>query len=410
MKISWKKSKKFKPQIVLDKINSIKTVTEDNRVSYEAFRYNESMTALLSMIDFKIKDDVVNCKSLVSKAVKHVALVSDLSEKSVIDEINRLYKEEVAVKENEYKILTSISAAQDFPIRKVSIEGCSLRLIKGEYPKKYLARNDIISKQRNIEDITPINYTKIIVSLKSKSVNGAATKGLRIIDIFRSVSCLFLNSGMEIIGDEWSPINKIRLGNIHTVHHASGKPSTDLFWYEPNFTKSNPHTPRKPEVFVRNYKWFFENLEKSPYRRVIKDSLLRYVRALDERDHNVAQIKIWGALESLAAPSEANYDLITRRCSFLFAEPEYHRQMLEHLRESRNQTVHAGDSAEQAKTNCFQLQYYLYHLLLFHIRNATEFSSLEEANSYLDLPTNVQLLENKVKILNKAIKYRNPDT
>jgi len=210
---------------------------------------------------------------------------------------------------------------------------------------------------------------------------------------------------MEIIGDEWQPINKIRLGAAHTIHKEGGLVATEMFWYEPNFVKAKLFTHSNLGIFSKNSKWAIKQIDKLSYRNIVKDALLRYVRALDERDQNVALIKIWGALETLAAPSESNYDLVTRRASFFFSEKDYHKQVLEHLRDYRNRSVHAGDQSERAKSNCYQLQFYFYHLILFHLRSAGEFMSLEEANNYLDLPLNIDALKNKKRLIEKAIKF-----
>ncbi len=133
--------------------------------------------------------------------------------------------------------------------------------------------------------------------------------------------------------------------------------------------------------------------------------MIRYVHALDERDQNVALIRLWGAIEALTVPSEANYDLVTRRCSFLFPDHEYHKQVLEHLREYRNCSVHAGDQIGRAKTNCYQLQHYFNNLIIFHLNYAKDFSSLEEANNFLDLPSNKKTLQEKKLLIEKAIKF-----
>lgn len=409
MKASWKKNRNLKPQIILDKIDSLKSVNDDKKVSYSGFQYHEAMAALVNMVDFTKKSDELNPYKILSHAVNKIAASEKLTERSVLDQINEIIKVELAVREYQYRFLTSVSVNDSFPIKSTNIEGCSVRLTGDQYPKKYIGRQDIVSSQISIIDNTPHNYKKLIVILKSKSIEGAASKALRIIDLFRAVSCLFANSSMEIIGEEWKPINKIRLGNIHTLHKENGKVISDDFWYEPNFTAASLCNLRNPEVFSQNFKWFLKQIEKIPYQKLIKDALLRYVRALDERDQNVALIKLWGALETLAAPSEANYDLITRRCAFLFDEPEYHKQILEHLREYRNQSIHAGDQAERAKTNCFQLQFYFYYLVLFHVRGAGNYTNIDEANNFLDLSTNIEVLRKQKNLLEAAIKYRKPD-
>lgn len=404
MRVQWKKKKYLKPDVVLKKIDSIKTVS-DGKISYSGFEYHDAMATLQSMVKFPASTSGLNKESIVSKAVSNIAKVYDLNEQKVIDEINNVVKNELSRREYKYHVLTTISLKPPYPAKNIKIETCRIRIFENSYPKKYSGREELIRGNRVVTDGTPSGYAKVIVSLKAKSERDAATRALRVLDIQRAIWSLFGNSSMEIVGQEWEPINKIRLGGAHSIHKENGNLATELFWYEPNFVKARPFASQKIDIYKRNSKWVMEQLNKSPYQKLLKESLLRYVRALDERDQNVALIRLWGALESLTAPSEANYDMVTRRCSFLFAERDYHKQVLEHLREYRNSNIHAGDQSERAKSNCFQLQFYYYHLLLFHVRNSEKFKSLDEANNFLDLPTEKTALENRKRLIEKAIKF-----
>ncbi|MBZ0255691.1 hypothetical protein K8I31_06490 [bacterium] len=248
--------------------------------------------------------------------------------------------------------------------------------------------------------------------MKEKNTNAAFTKALESLDILRAIWCLFFNPFTEwyslLFGKQWVPINTIRLGGVHTIHDAKGKLCSEKVWYEPNFCKTTPYQPNQSGPLCNNIKWALESLNSSKYKSVIRDSMLRYVRALDERDQNVAIIRLWNALEILASPNEGNFDKISKRCSFLFTERNYHEQVIEHLREYRNRNVHSGDQDENSKNICYQIQYYYSQLILFHLRNASFFNCLEEANNYLDLPSNLDSLNKRKKIIEKAIMFVSP--
>src|SRR5258706_13914367 len=104
------------------------------------------------------------------------------------------------------------------------------------------------------------------------------------------------------------------------------------------------------------------------YKDVLHDALVRYVQALDESNQSSSLVKLVSALEILAVgrATTAEYDLVVKRAASIFVEDErdYHRQILEHLRESRNQLVHATTD-EETKTRCFQLQFYFFSMLRF---------------------------------------------
>lgn len=404
MHVKWKKNKKLNPDIILDRIESIKKVGPDKKVSYSGFEYHDAIAVLLNMVDFPRHCDGLNKERIVSRAVSKVAKEYTLEKVKVLNEINAIVKEESATSDIRFHVLTSVSLGPPFPFKEMMVDGAKIRIMTGFYPKKYKGRDELISKYSNIAK-PPHYYAKVIVTLKQKSINGAATEALRVLDILRSFWCLFGNSSMELYGDQWKPINKIRLGSAHTIHKESGEPASDTLWYEPNFAPANLYVAPKPDVIYKNCKWALKRLDLIPYASYLRDALLRYVRALDEKDQNVALIRLWAALEALTVPSEKNYDLVTRRCAFLFQEHAYHKQVLEHLREYRNSNVHSGDQNERAKSNCYQLQFYFYHLLLFHLRNQGEFSTLDEANSFLDLPVSKEVLENRKRLIEKAINF-----
>lgn len=107
----------------------------------------------------------------------------------------------------------------------------------------------------------------------------------------------------------------------------------------------------------------------------------------------------------LTTPGQADYDRLVQRCSFLFKDAEFRRQLLEHLREYRNVNAHAGEESDRARTHCFQLQLYFVELIRFHLRNARLFGSLEEANAFLDLPARKADLERRLQLTRKALKF-----
>ncbi len=197
--------------------------------------------------------------------------------------------------------------------------------------------------------------------------------------------------------------NRIRLGQIHTVHASNGVAATPLVWYEPNFTEAVLFSPADGASFEAACDDMLISLSKSKYSPKLVDALIRYVRALDERDSNVAMIKLWGALEGLAAPGETNADSISKRCSSIIREDSiYHEQMLEHLRAYRNQSVHAGDQSDSAKIQCFQLQFYFRELVLFHLRESETFDSLDKANQFLNVLHQARRLKEQTE---KALNF-----
>jgi hypothetical protein len=405
MTIKWKRGNYLNPKIILGKINSLKFVSDNDVVSFSGgIEIEFSLSALETMIEFPCEIDGIDKHNLIFQAI---SIKETLTEAVVISRINELIKQQNAMRESVFHILSSISLSKQPQSKLINIEDCSIELLANNFPEKYLlARETILQDTPFSTNGSSNDYRKIIISIKAKSPSRAVTKALRYLDLQRALWCLLSNSAMQLIGNEWEPINKIRLGEIHTVHNGDGELTREEFWHEPNFVKAPLFNPwSNVRNFQEDNQHILIQLNKSKYSENLKDALLRYVRALDEQDQNNAVIKLWGAIESLTAPSGANGDLVTRRCSFLFKESNYHRQILEHLREYRNRSVHSGDKSEEAKKICFQLQHYFRRLMNFHFKGAEIFSTLEEANSFLDLPPCKEALLRKKELMELALKY-----
>lgn len=408
MKIGWKtKNSNLKPEEILNKIERIKNLTDDGRVSFEAFEYHNAFASLFSMIELPSKLDGLNLDSILSRSISMTATAGVLTKDALMENIQKICRTELATREEKYCFLTSISInPAHLTVKSIYIEDTHINFFAGEYPKKYASRNREIKASYRALDDEHEKYCKVKIQLKAKTDQGATTKALKSLDILRAIMALFGNSGMELLGNKHAPINKIRLGQTHTLHAFSGKPAKSSVWFEPYFEVGKVYSPSKPEIFGNNVKWALSKLNKCKYGRIIKDALLRYVRALDEREPNSALIRLWGALECIASPSDSNKDGIPRRCAFLFEESEFHQQILEHLREHRNQSVHAGEESERAKTYCYQIQFYFRQLILFHLRRSDDFQSLADANQFLDLPAKPSDLQKKIDLYRKALEFQ----
>ncbi|OGT02714.1 MAG: hypothetical protein A3F73_14025 [Gallionellales bacterium RIFCSPLOWO2_12_FULL_59_22] len=405
MPISWKKkNKNLKPAVILNSIEAIRTVSPEGRISFSGFELDDALPALQSMLEFPPAAIDVDKSVLVWKALS--SITTKLTPATFESAINTVFTAQNATIDSDYHILTSVSFNPNGLNRRTTIDGSTIRLLDTEFPKKYGSnRIEAITRAKIPVDPTPKGYTRGIIHVRAKNPYGAITKALRTIDLQRAILCLLCNYRMEYRGIEWIPINVVRLGGCHTVHYPDGKMAAETVWFEPNYTEAPIYRPAQGSVLQKNLSNCLRRLFKSNYAAQLSDALLRYVRALDERDQNNAFIKLWGAVEALTSPGEAKYDLVIRRCSFLYRDTLYHRQILEHLRECRNQSVHAGDQSDSAKIHCYQLQTYFYSLVFFHLANVHEFASLDEANQFLDLPTDKDTLLKQKRMRLKALRF-----
>ena len=404
MKLNWKRH--TNPNILLDKISKIMTVKEDGSISFSGFEYFEIKATLYNMISFPNSLTSIENNSLVDRAITKAAK-NNLTPETLIIELKALFQKELSKTPIKYHLLTSLSIKAPLPQKEIKIGQSKIRFINGNFPKKYNCRKEVFDRaKRRSTDFTlpPSEYMNVIISTESKSEHKATSQCLNDLDLLRAIWSMEMNSGMEFMGNKWSPINKIRLSNIQTLHKESGKNiDIDTYWFEPNYkhTKLLSISNKNLKIISKNSKWTIKQLSKCKYSDKLENALIRYVRALDESDQNVALLHIWGALESITAYETNNKDKLPKRCAYLFQDYEYHKQILENLRDYRNQSVHSGDRNEEAKSYCYQLQGYFREIIYFHLHRVEEFDTLEKANDFLDQPIEIMDIENSRKALQK---------
>jgi hypothetical protein len=406
MAVTWKNPQRFKPAVVLKRVSSVRTVNPEGGASFSGFELENCLPALHSMLNFPDAASQVDTANLVWRGLSKVK--GELTPTSFLAAVNAELSEKLATKEEIYFLLTSVSIDHRDVPKTISIADAKMSFFPKRYPARFTkARATLLGHHKVPVESEPDEYCRVVVKVKAKTVKVAVNRALRALDLQRSLWCLMGNRQIQLAFGHarLEPINVVRLGSKHTIHLHSGACAQDGLWFEPGFMAANLYRPEKPDVLQANSQWALRRIRASKYGEKIVAALLRFVRALDESDANTAFLRLWSALESLTTPDQAHYDSLVKRSSFLFQETEYHCQLLEHLREYRNATVHAGEESERARTHCFQLQLYFVNMIWFHLRNAGEFSSLGEANEFLDFSVDKTDLKNKLRLTKKAIKF-----
>lgn len=339
-----------------------------------------------------------------------------LSAETLLSAMNAELMAMRAMRPERYVMTTSVSLGAPPPTKSLSLLDCDIRFFEGAFPKPFRSREAFDSKWSNASEPshTPDSYCKVTIACQARLTYDAVDKCMDAIDLARGLMSILENPTMSIsLGGRRSPINRIRLGGLHALHHADGSLAEDFYWLHPSFESATPHLIRTGEgsCATKNHRWMFRQFAKLPNRskKRLKDALLIYVRAFDESDRNTTLIRGWRAVESLLGSGD-NCEPVARRCAFLFNEFDYHRQIVDHLRECRNRSAHSGQDLDDATVHCFQLQRYFREVVLFHLRNATVFESIDEANTFLDLPRSPAVLRRRRTLLRKAEKFHSPES
>ncbi|HJV91245.1 MAG TPA: hypothetical protein VJ623_13130 [Holophagaceae bacterium] len=408
MGIRWKSRKGLNPDLILERLSKSVVRTHPNRISYTDFTFSELMPAIFSMLQFDkdISWEIRN--NLVSTTIHQCASDGTLNAKSFEKYINIEFSKYKETKFIDYYLLIPISITGNLPHKRLIINNLDIQIFTDKIPKKFQTRSMLEKAWDRNHEHTPNSYSMACIKTTGRSQFDAVHLGLNTFDQYRAILNLLLNSTLELYGDNWEPINKVRLGGMYSLHHLNGKLAGETYWFDPECHISKAHfvDENKKRYLIKNYSIINSMLLQSRYVDILSECMCRYTRALDSPNPSNALHKLWATLESLGAPNESNNEKLISRIVFLFEDSKYHKQILEHLRETRNTYIHQGEEPLDTKTHCFQLQFYFHTFLLFHIKNFRTFNSHGEANSYLDLGVDLGRLRRSKELIEKAIEFR----
>ena len=402
---SW--VKKYDPSLLVNHIRELRQIDAKGRVSFLGFDIEEVLSILFSVVDLGVDLPEMEKSALLRQAVFASAVRKDLQKEHLLAEISRRTANYQRRTEKKFHLATSLSLKYSPNFVSKRLDSASFRFrryLPGKFDRNpFKDRIDMFKR-----DSREGQYTAVVATIRARSPTEAMSRGLDCLDLLRGIWNLYLNlrSGMRISTGEKQPVNQIRLGRIHTLHKPDGKLASGFFWHEPDFVvpaivKSLTAEWKKLQKFER---WVRNRLRQTTDADFISDAIRRYTRALDEKKLDNSFLKLWSLLEFLTGTISESYDRTIRRVVFRYKEPDWERQVLEHLRDHRNRAVHHMESTEQSETLVYQLKRYVEHLLVFHLKCLNTFSSLKECWQYLDMPRDRAEVQKRLALARRTLK------
>lgn len=337
-------------------------------------------------------------------------VVTAASLESALQDAERLYLQRPLVP---YVMATSLTLQHIPTLKRRVISERSLTFTAG-LPQRF--RRDTI--QAELDQHTHVRwlarFTTVRVHVWARTENAAFNEALEALDFLRGVWNYWINSGVSMRHSNGprKPVNPILLGPTQTLHRPSGALATDVFWYQLQHEQFDT-------VYSPMAKWAkitaFESkvrhrLAEISYERDLRNLLVRYARALDSVDYHVAFNRLWSVLEHLAG-AVGDYKALINRVAFLYHHQDraYVRLLMEHLRDVRNGIVHMDEFRGPMETYLFQLKSFgVEPIVRFHLAQGRRFSSLNTAGQFLDLPTDPELLRERVQSYGLALRFQTP--
>jgi len=399
-------SKGWNKNVIIGEINNLHKSPDGKLTSIPT----EITSALSVFVDFDMSLVENEKISIIVKALSELRSwpISENDLKKHLTKVELEYLRRPLVR---YYIATSISIRNDQKPFSISIDGIKIS-ISPKLNRKFNKVRKVIEKTshdwENYQEER--DFSSLLVEIQARSVVEAMEKGLRSTTYFRGVLNYYLNStpyGLADFKIRSAPINKIRVGRIHTIHTETGENASRGFWYEHEMpSHKEPYSDSKSLQTILGYCRILSNkVNKSGIGSLIKETIIKYCEALDISDPQSAFLRMWAVAEYATGKPKYN-DTTIDRIAVVFDNQEYIRAILQKHRKVRNSTTHSGSSNSNIKGLRDELQWYIGQFITFLVWNSKEFCSEEELMQFLDLHQNIDALSTNLRLTKKMIKFR----
>jgi len=397
MKFKWHPKSKPSP-VVAAIYESIEV--GDGSIGTTGMQADEDIAILASMLTTTQGRTDLDKVRLIWDAIASTKAPSDDS--ALLEAINAQAAAHRRKRREKFTFISSLSVARGWAPASVKVDDLTVRFFKNGLPRRYASRIDVTRDAIKWGHISPNpeSYCYIAINVEARNHTEAFELATRELDLLRGAFCWLANPQVEriLLGPEYKPVNVVRSGSFHTLHEASGKVATSTLMYEPNHSPANLYSHSDPKRFFRSLKIILTKLREKAYSGRLADALIRFTKALDEADADMAFVKGWSALESLLSSTRADYPALVRRCTFLYADRPYHEAVISQLVEHRNSSVHRVSDGTLSRLFCYRLQGFFRVALKFHLANQKHFQGFDEAMHFLDGPHTREELDRRMAL------------
>jgi hypothetical protein len=403
--------KEYDPKHLAVRLEESKSTGQDGKVSFKGFGFTEYTVVLNSMVSLNDTIPEFEKNNIVSNAAFSLAEKGEITSAGLLKEISKFEKKYLRQRPQKFVLVSTLSINRYCKLKRIHINGATITFhsaLQKQFAKEI---ENKIKKPASYTIIGeyPKDYIFLKTSVKAKSYSQAFNIAIDSIDIFRGIWNLFYNRGQfRISSGRRDPVNNIVFGPLHTIHFPNGKLASEIWLYETGYL--GPLKTFDMKIKLDNLYKFQSNvrklLNKNKLKNQIEAALKKYAQALDIRDWESSYLKLWGLLEYLTNTNEnESHKETVKRTSFFFQEREYAKQVLNHLRDHRNRSVHTGGSNQNIETLLYQLKNFVEVVLEFQIANRFNFASREELTQFMNLSEDVAELKRRKAMISHVLKF-----
>lgn len=397
------------PDPILSRLNRAVRLGEGT-VKVEDLTFLAEMAVLVRMLN--IKDLALeDLSALVSTAVYSVALENrgQIARNTLEAALAKYIDTFRRRPEKKFAMVTSISVSPGSLRARRRVGGCTL-LCDADTSRFPVKDETLLPKiSPYASQVRVPHYAGVVVHVSARSLHEAFARSEERLCELRGIWNWLINfrRRTHYFGTLPNPINQVRLGPVHTLHEPDGALIPDRFWIdrhcETSLTPFDFSTDKGKKV-LEGEKRFRRKLARHAHRDFIWQCMRRYAQILDSAAFERAYAELWGLLETLTLTHRAHYDTTVRRAGFSWRDQTYARAELEHLRECRNDMVHAGTPQHDSYDLVCRLRKYCEQLLLLWMVEFGQYPT-DEVKLRLDAPRTEAALKRNIRI-SKAILGR----
>ena len=122
MPIKWKKNRRLRPQVILNKLESMRVKSEDQSIFYSGFEIENILPALHSMLDLPVVSSEIDTYSLIWEGLAKSTSKS-LTTDGFLEILNRLLSDKLSKKDEIYHFLSTVSVSHVNSLRSIECLG-----------------------------------------------------------------------------------------------------------------------------------------------------------------------------------------------------------------------------------------------------------------------------------------------
>lgn len=400
-------SNKYDLDELVRRIVAARQTPGGTRVSFDPFKIENVVGVLDSAIDFQAQVTEFDRRELVRSAVFSAAGENGFSKDSLIAHLRQEEIDYLRKPLEKYILASSvgIQAGSDLSTAVVN----NTKIVFASYLPARFDRTEIQDKIEGVLSRSPDFLVQALIYVTARTPAGVYNIGKDRLDYLRALWNFIVigQTGMRLTFGAPRPVNAILPGPLCTIHKPDGSLVRDLFWHESQgidlfWVYHRDENWPKIQGRVKSLR---ARIQHIPYSQDLERAFVRYARALDNLDPEIAFHRLWSVLEYLTG-GESNYEDLIRRAAFLAKNRDrgFTRMTLQHLRDVRNGIVHEDSSRSNIMTYLYQLKGLTEALFRFHVFSGKRFTARAEAVAFLDTPTDPALLKRTIDACRRALR------